>query len=218
MGVFRAPSGDLRILFKTAREQPIQCVEVVIWLGHKHFKLLKRIDSNFRCDLVDWRWIISLVSHDISLCVTLTSDQLLTVLSRANWIVNSCFPSDRINLYVFVWCIVCCLTDDDDCCNGPLTRYVKLQVAHAPGMPGTFSPRCQFQRKPLVSDPGMHHGTWVTHVPWCMSGSRTRGDGENVPGIPGACAPAILRIWQEAHFLALYALNFARKGFFILLN
>ena len=24
--------------------------------------------------------------------------------------------------------------------HGPLTRYVKLQVAHAPGMPGTFSP------------------------------------------------------------------------------
>ena len=45
----------------------------------------------------------------------------------------------------------------------------------------------------------MHHDTCVTHVPWCMSGSLTRGDGENVPGIPGACAPAILRIWQEAH-------------------
>ena len=44
------------------------------------------------------------------------------------------------------------------------------------------------QRKPLVSDPGMHHGTCVTHVPWCMSGSLTRGGGENVPGIPGACA------------------------------
>ena len=36
--------------------------------------------------------------------------------------------------------------------NGPLMRYVKLQVAHAPG------------------------------------------GGENAPGIPGACAPAILRI------------------------
>ena len=24
--------------------------------------------------------------------------------------------------------------------NGPLTRYVKLRVAHAPGMPGTFFP------------------------------------------------------------------------------
>ena len=68
-------------------------------------------------------------------------------------------------------------------------------------MPGTFSPAADFKRKLLVSDPGMHHGTCVTHVPWCMSGSLTCGDGENVPGIPGACAPAILRIWQEAHYL-----------------
>ena len=83
--------------------------------------------------------------------------------------------------------------------HGPLARYVKLQVVRAPGMPGTFSPAADFQRKPLVSDPGMHHGTCVTHVPWCMSGSLTRSGGENVPGIPGACAPAILRIWEEAH-------------------
>ena len=46
----------------------------------------------------------------------------------------------------------------------------------------------RLQRKPLVSDPGMHHGTCVTHVPWCMSGSLTRCGGENVPGIPVACA------------------------------
>ena len=37
----------------------------------------------------------------------------------------------------------------------------------------------------------MHHGTCVTHVPWCMSGSLVPDGGENVPGIPGACAPAI---------------------------
>ena len=49
-------------------------------------------------------------------------------------------------------------------------------------------PRHRLQRKPLVSDPGMHHGTCVTHVPWCISGSQTLGGGENVPGIPGACA------------------------------
>ena len=36
-------------------------------------------------------------------------------------------------------------------------------------------PRHQLQRKPLVSNPGMHHGTCVTHVPWCMSGSLTCG-------------------------------------------
>ena len=52
-------------------------------------------------------------------------------------------------------------------CHGPLTRYVKLRVAHVPGMRGTFSP------PPWVSDPDMHHGTCVTHVPWCMPGSLT---------------------------------------------
>ena len=49
-------------------------------------------------------------------------------------------------------------------------------------------PRHGLQSKPLVSDPGVHHGTCVTHVPWCMSGSLTRDGGETVPGIPGACA------------------------------
>ena len=44
------------------------------------------------------------------------------------------------------------------------------------------------QRNPVVSDPCMHHGNSGTHVPRCMSGSLTRGGGENVPGIPGACA------------------------------
>ena len=71
--------------------------------------------------------------------------------------------------------------------HGPLTRYTKLRVAHAPGMTVTFSP------PPRVSDPGMHHGTCVTHVTWCLPGSLTSGffevgGGENVPGIPGACA------------------------------
>ena len=32
-------------------------------------------------------------------------------------------------------------------------------------------PRHWLQMKTLVSDPGMHHGMCVTHVPWCMSGS-----------------------------------------------
>ena len=38
-------------------------------------------------------------------------------------------------------------------------------------------PRHRFQRKPLVSDPGIHHGTCVTHVPWCMSGLLNCGGG-----------------------------------------
>ena len=71
----------------------------------------------------------------------------------------------------------------------------KIAGAHAPGMPGTFSP------SPQVSDPDMHHGTCVTHVPWCMPGSLTSGflwnrrRGEMFPAFPAHAQPAILRIW-----------------------
>ena len=36
-------------------------------------------------------------------------------------------------------------------------------------MPEAFSP------PPRFSDPDMHHGTCITHVPWCMPGSLTSG-------------------------------------------
>ena len=71
--------------------------------------------------------------------------------------------------------------------NGPLTRYENCGLRMRRECRERF-PRHRLQRKPLVSDLGRHHGTCVTHVPWCMSGSLIRGGGENVPGIPGACA------------------------------
>ena len=42
-------------------------------------------------------------------------------------------------------------------CNGPLTRYVKLRVAHAPGMPGTTS-------KVTVSKRSRHASRHVRHA------------------------------------------------------
>ena len=48
--------------------------------------------------------------------------------------------------------------------HGPITRYVRRECLER-------FPCCRLQMKPLVSDPGMHHGTCVT----------------DVPGIPGAC-------------------------------
>ena len=80
--------------------------------------------------------------------------------------------------------------------------------AHAPGMLGTFSP------PPLVSDPDMHHGTCVTHVPWCMPGSLTsrfllsRRRGKTFPAFPAHAQPAILRIWQEAHWITTVYIMF----------
>ena len=43
-------------------------------------------------------------------------------------------------------------------------------------------PRRLIQKKLLVSDLGMYHGTCVRHVPWFMLGSLTRGSGESVSG------------------------------------
>ena len=68
--------------------------------------------------------------------------------------------------------------------HGPLTRYVKLRVAHAPGMPGMFSP------PPRISYPDMHHGTCVTHVPWYMPRSLTSGWREKkFPAFPAHAQP-----------------------------
>ena len=50
------------------------------------------------------------------------------------------------------------------------------------GHTSAMVPQMMGVRSPLVSDPDMHHGTCMTHVPWCMSGSLTRDGGENVPG------------------------------------
>ena len=68
-----------------------------------------------------------------------------------------CMGNDMVNLLLRLWF------------HGPFIRFVKLQAAHGPGMSGTFFP------PPRASDLDMHHGTCVTHVPWCMLGSLTSG-------------------------------------------
>ena len=65
----------------------------------------------------------------------------------------------------------------------PDTQIVGYACA---GNAGSVFHRLQLQRNPLVSDPSMHHGTCVTHVPSCMPGTLTHVGGKNVPGIPGA--------------------------------
>ena len=55
--------------------------------------------------------------------------------------------------------------------------------------------RHRFQRKPLVSHPGMHHGTCVMHVPESL----TRGCGKTFPTFPAHAQPVTFRISQEGH-------------------
>ena len=59
----------------------------------------------------------------------------------------------EVNTYVSISFIVGATSSSTDFCSlgilqhnhGPLTRYVKLQVAHAPGMPGKFFPAAVFK-------------------------------------------------------------------------
>ena len=59
---------------------------------------------------------------------------------------------------------LCVLLLSRGCRHMLLARYVKLRVAHAPGMRETFSATSR------VSDLDMHHSAWLTNVPGCMPG------------------------------------------------
>ena len=93
-----------------------------------------------------------------------------------------CIQNIRLMYSVFNCFIVCIFI-----WTNKSKTNVDTNVAYALGMRERF-PCHWLQTIPLVSDPSMHHGTCATRVPWCMSGSLTRGVGENVPGFPGACA------------------------------
>ena len=95
-----------------------------------------------------------------------------------------------------------------------LVRYGKLRVAHTLEMAGLFYP------PPRFSDPDMHQGTCVMHVPWCMPGLLNSGFlrnrwRENVLGIPGACTTRnfmylVRGLWiavMEISFLTHYKVN-----------
>ena len=99
------------------------------------------------------------------ICFLWSNGQKTSISSDNSLVLNRRHPINGINDELVSWRMYCHLAS----INGPLTRYVKLRVAHAPGMPGTFSP------PPLVSDPDLHHGTCVTRVPWLMPGSLTSG-------------------------------------------
>ena len=108
---------------------------------------------------------------------------------------RSSSSSSTTTVRPFTWYMACKLAESQHICkniyenihltHGPLTRYVKLPVAHLPGMPETFFP------PPRVSDPEMHYGAWVTHARSPFKSV----EGKTFPGFPAHGQTAILRIW-----------------------
>ena len=82
------------------------------------------------------------------------------------------------------WCWNRNITGELGQYNGHFARYIKLRVAHAPGIPGTFFPPSR------VSNPDMHHDT---HMLWCMSGFPLNSVARKTfPAFPAHAQPTIL--------------------------
>ena len=71
--------------------------------------------------------------------------------------------------------------------HGPLTRYVKLRVAHTSGIPGTFS-RHRHQKKPLVGN----HGIDIVIAKPAVAG-------KTFAAFTAHARPAFWLIWQKDH-------------------
>ena len=130
-------------------------------------------------------------------CMDAVTDDFVPFLHHQ---LGSVFNLWRITGMLFYWCMVRSVGEQREAIWDTIQnrkeqghtwascQIRKIAGCTCAGNAGNVFLTYRLQRKPQVSDPGMHHGTCVTHVPWCMSESLIRGRGENVPGIPGACA------------------------------
>ena len=134
-------------------------IEIETW----HF-----IDGVIECRFVNERGSTSKFSE---VCSLETKWHWISIgsgdsLERRRWTIPFT-KDDRVHWFTCTsFCRVDVLTEMVICGYGPLTRSAKLRVAHASG---------RFFSRPRVSDPHMHHGTYVTHVPRCMPGSLSCG-------------------------------------------
>ena len=87
----------------------------------------------------------------------------ITATSTVCLIVSAGWQQRKLRIYVVIGYPHMGLLADTQNCGLRIRREWRERL-----------PRHRFQRKPLVNDPGMHHGTCVTHVRWCMSGSLIR--------------------------------------------
>ena len=70
----------------------------------------------------------------------------------------------------------------------PSYQIRKIAGCACTGNAGNVFPATDFKGNRYIAIPACNTVRGAMHAPWCMSGSLTRSGGENVPGIPGACA------------------------------
>ena len=113
--------------------------------------------------------------------VALLACRVVRILGKIILKIN-CIPG---NQYPLIYHISICYT------QVTLASYQIRIIAGCAcaGNAGNVFPRRRFQRKLLVSDPGMHQGTCVTHVPWCMRDRLPAVTGKTFPAFPAHAHP-----------------------------
>ena len=119
-----------------------------------HVTFIVILLATFQMHFLVWQ-LVYFDANFTKICFSGCNGQKTSISSDNGVVLNRRHPINGINDELVCWRMCCHLAST----NGALASYLKLRVAHAPGMPGTFSP------PPLVSDPDLHHGTCVTHVP-----------------------------------------------------
>ena len=163
--------------FSSQRSKNVKCVSI----SWRHHWMICRISTQFVVDNV-WNW-----NHNFVWEVAWTYTRAAT---PAGWYAWRCGgptvggkPPGAVSLLHKRYHVSKTTVHS----MGLLPDMQNCRLRMRRGMPGTFPPSTT-SKEPPVSDPGMYHDTCVTHVPWCISGSLTRGGTEKVPGILGACA------------------------------
>ena len=134
--------------------------QAIIWTN-KGILLIEPLGTNFRQILIEI-YIVSFIC--IWNCRQKFGGHFVSV--GLDLLTSTAFPVTSVHRIATTGPLLVKLSCLRPTRHGPLARYVKLRFAHTPR---TFPPpRC-------CSDPDMHHGTCVTHVPWCMSGLLTSG-------------------------------------------
>ena len=131
-------------------------------------------------------WFRSNAENEIRVWVDLTVTSVMWLRTCIATITSNCKSASLSVVCVpsrLQWCVTQNAGVIDQDRHGPLTRYITLRVAHAPGMPGTFSP------PPRISDPNMHYGTYATRALMPAGTANKPFPFNSVAGnFPGACA------------------------------
>ena len=98
-----------------------------------------------------WIWINSSCEFILNDCITITKQSTTKPCAYfLGYTVCADGLIDIVSVFISIDTDANYLTESSSTCNitshhGPLTRYVKLRVAHSPGIPETFLPATDFK-------------------------------------------------------------------------